>query len=661
MVFKERNLNTKNLKNNTPKLLMSQTTVNQYFVARKSNLTFQPSKKRKVDGSDTEVNAVKKKVAKQATTTTRPRSKRKQVSKQTPFNQSLFPNNAPIKEETIVPHVSPKKTLIAIDSIISKSPLGKVKIDDSINDQAKTILHSRGNAILQSCLQGKGTKSPAKASEILLSMSPKKSTPTKHEFSIKNLPTVDKDLQSRRDQLRKKYSNLLGDESIKDQTGGNITADERPSGSEKPAAADRRGHLRNKYKHLLKRDSPASSTITTNLLDDSTPKEKPKPLSSPQKAFEKYKHLTEKNVTSTFPLPQKYTLLLEMFRCTDSVLYLLQQRKETCTFDRLKKSVQSMSGREFTQKHLASMKTLYPTGFVFRQERNLYCVTRDGGKSKNFQLTIEADYKDMQISKTSIKNNSTILITRRLRFEQKLLDLTKYHHQKYLKKLNLKIDNSEIHRWHPHFKLEDVPDVELSALPKPPVTKSFSSAADLLLKNNFSPKVANALQKASDGNTPFASTNKTTTTTTTPTTTTTTKNQSNILKGVSSDLLERIRQKEQKKLELAMTRNPKKELRISRMERLPDMSRIIKSYFVSERKAAITLEDCVQKLSESYGTDLHTSNLEEHIKLIAELVPKWLQILPVRKCLYVKLARTFDINNVINLLSEVKKKEETTS
>ena len=77
--------------------------------------------------------------------------------------------------------------------------------------------------------------------------------------------------------------------------------------------------------------------------------------------------------------------------------------------------------------------------------------------------------------------------------------------------------------------------------------------------------------------------------------------------GVSSDLLERIRQKEQKKLELAMTRNPKKELRISRMERLPDMSRIIKSYFVSERKAAITLEDCVQKLSESYGTDLHTS------------------------------------------------------
>jgi len=90
-------------------------------------------------------------------------------------------------------------------------------------------------------------------------------------------------------------------------------------------------------------------------------------------------------------------------------------------------------------------------------------------------------------------------------------------------------------------------------------------------------------------------------------TTTNRAKQNNILKGVSTDLLERIRQKEQKKIELAMTRNPKQELRISRMERLPEISRIIKSYFVAEKKAAITLEDCVQKLTESYGTDLHRS------------------------------------------------------
>lgn len=79
------------------------------------------------------------------------------------------------------------------------------------------------------------------------------------------------------------------------------------------------------------------------------------------------------------------------------------------------------------------------------------------------------------------------------------------------------------------------------------------------------------------------------------------------LKGVSLDLLERIRLKEQKRLELAMTRNPQQEVRLSRIERLPEISRILKSYFTTEKKAAITVEDCVQKLTESYGSDIQAS------------------------------------------------------
>ena len=81
------------------------------------------------------------------------------------------------------------------------------------------------------------------------------------------------------------------------------------------------------------------------------------------------------------------------------------------------------------------------------------------------------------------------------------------------------------------------------------------------------------------------------------------------LKGVSQSLLERIRQKEQKKLELQMTRDPKTELKISRMERLPEMVRILRAYFTAEKKVAIPLEDCVLKLSESYGTALQMSKL----------------------------------------------------
>ena len=67
--------------------------------------------------------------------------------------------------------------------------------------------------------------------------------------------------------------------------------------------------------------------------------------------------------------------------------------------------------------------------------------------------------------------------------------------------------------------------------------------------------------------------------------------------------------KGQKKLELQMTRDPKTELKISRMERLPEMVRILRAYFTAEKKVAIPLEDCVLKLSESYGTALQMSKL----------------------------------------------------
>ena len=84
--------------------------------------------------------------------------------------------------------------------------------------------------------------------------------------------------------------------------------------------------------------------------------------------------------------------------------------------------------------------------------------------------------------------------------------------------------------------------------------------------------------------------------------------KNNKLKGVSLSILERIREKEQRKLELAMTRDPKLELKLARMERLPAMSRILKTYFTSERKAAITMEDCVRKLSESSSSALQPGN-----------------------------------------------------
>ena len=45
------------------------------------------------------------------------------------------------------------------------------------------------------------------------------------------------------------------------------------------------------------------------------------------------------------PLPCSYRLLEKKFHCTDTVVSMLQKRKELCTFEKLKVSVQEMSRR----------------------------------------------------------------------------------------------------------------------------------------------------------------------------------------------------------------------------------------------------------------------------------------------------------------------------
>ena len=62
--------------------------------------------------------------------------------------------------------------------------------------------------------------------------------------------------------------------------------------------------------------------------------------------------------------------------------------------------------------------------------------------------------------------------------------------QKYLKKLNLKISDNELQRWHPHFKLEEVPDIEEALLPQAAATKTVTSAKDMLGRSHSVPQVS---------------------------------------------------------------------------------------------------------------------------------------------------------------------------
>ena len=248
---------------------MAQTTVNQFFVTRKSNTPVHPSKKRKVDASDIELNTLKKKrPVRQSRSRTTQRRKEENLKKGASVQDETC-LATPLAFTSKTPN-TPEKTFQAINNVINNSPLGKVQVNEAINDQAKTILHSRGTALLQASLKGKAATSPAKVSEVLTSMSPKKIKEQPGDLEIIKDESEASSLQSRKDQLRKKYSNLLKDDA-------HSTAP-----SEAINAKSRRAQLRNKYKHLLTKEPTLGSDSSVSNLSSSPASS---PIKSPEKAM----------------------------------------------------------------------------------------------------------------------------------------------------------------------------------------------------------------------------------------------------------------------------------------------------------------------------------------------------------------------------------------
>lgn len=314
-----------------------------------------------------------------------------------------------------------------------------------------------------------------------------------------------------------------------------------------------------------------------------------------------------------------------------------------------------MSRKRFEKKHLAQMKTVYPRGLEFHQDK---CP----GRSSSFELIIEFGKTEEALSKLTL--TATELLARRDAFQKNLLQMTKRHHQDFLSNLNpsLSVDDDKIVRWHPKFRLDEVPDAKEGMLPEPPVVKTYSSANDVLEKacDMLAPRVEKALKAVAlkERGEELTSTNKGNNFPEKKEVTKSTENMQNknilknkaALKGISEDLLKKIRQKEAKKMEESMMQDPLVDKKLAMKERLPELCRILKAYFSAERKAAIPLEDATVKLSDSYKTSLSSAQVEEHIRFMSQLVPEWVSVLTVRKCAYIKINKTANVNNVINKL-----------
>ncbi|XP_026802547.1 DNA replication factor Cdt1 isoform X2 [Pangasianodon hypophthalmus] len=373
-------------------------------------------------------------------------------------------------------------------------------------------------------------------------------------------------------------------------------------------------------------------------------------------AYQRY-HTLAQDVPPGLTLPFRYKVLAEMFRSMDTIVGMLFNRSETVTFAKVKQGVQDMMHKRFEESHIGQIKTVYPSAYTLRQEKNIPTFSATVKKS-TYQLTVEPLIEE-ETNGTRPILSATRLLERRRMFHQNLVEIVKGHHKVFLASLNpsLVVPDDKLTRWHPKFNVDEVPNILPSDLPQPPQTEKLTTAQEVLDRARalMTPKMEKALANMALKTAEAACAKESET----PVKPTATPIQTpSALKGVSQSLLERIRAKEAQKLQAAMTRNPEQEERLGMMSRLPEMARILRNVFVAEKKPALIMELACNRMIASYRSSLSAGEMEKHLRLLVALVPEWLTLHPIRKDFYLKLNKNTNMNLVLEKLNQKIKEEE---
>ncbi|RZC32083.1 CDT1 domain containing protein, partial [Asbolus verrucosus] len=372
-------------------------------------------------------------------------------------------------------------------------------------------------------------------------------------------------------------------------------------------------------------------------------------IGSPNKVSSIVSEISTKEIPSNavkqgLKLPYKYRTLTEIFRAIDTVSQILYNRKEVITLVKLKPAVEEMLKKTLTRKHLAQIKYIYPNAYDFRQEK--LKQYGNGIRQEEWNLVVIPNIE------TTENMTSEILLKRRRKLYETLIELVKNYHNEFLLSLNppMIIEKDQITRWHPEFDIEKVPDIEESNIPQTPVHEKFTTGKEVLEKArqifNCNTRMEQALAKlkAVRGTAPLSEEENPVP-------------QTSILKGIPKALLEKVRQKQVAKALVSMTRSVDKDKEVQLYCRLPEIARFTRSVFVSEKKCVLQLDMVAEKLGNSYRCFLNKTEIEDHLRVISREIPEWLEFHEKRNSVFLKLNKNADLSVVINKLEKLAKEK----
>lgn len=307
------------------------------------------------------------------------------------------------------------------------------------------------------------------------------------------------------------------------------------------------------------------------------------------------------------------------------------------TFDNIKSAVEDIHKISYSLSDLLRIVTVYPLAY------RLKWIKATG--RNNYQLHVDFP-EDLEKSEDQLMHQ--FISKRKEDFKESLLEITKKHHDDFLKTLptrpNIHPDRMKV--WHHSFDLHNIPEIPTAILPEKPSEKIESISE--FLKNNTARNlmVQSVLEEVSKNEYKINS-SQIVSNIPTPV-------KPRVIQGLSESVQAKIIAKEkaieEEKLSIP---DPETTAKKVRGERLIVLSETLKAFYVTHSTPSQFLVQIIKKLKNIQRFAQFKEMIELDIKELADMFPSWLTVLKSRSGEVLRMNKESNI-----LLTKIKEEIE---
>jgi hypothetical protein len=314
-------------------------------------------------------------------------------------------------------------------------------------------------------------------------------------------------------------------------------------------------------------------------------------------------------------LPYDYKRLLTLFETCDLIVNFMKRRRTECCFGEVRKAVEEQTKLKFVESNLQQFLTVVPEAYVLRWV-----------KAMGREFTLILDFPERE-EKAEGLLTTTGLERRKSLFKAELLNITKQHHEAFLRTLPSRpqINPDRLRCWFHGFDVHSVPSVPISDLPPKPTDENVQTVKEFLKFHCARNKmVQNVLEEIPSNAQPDpveqAMDNKSL---------------------LSSAVLAKLRSQDQLYLEDQTV--PGQLQRESRRNNLIALCEMLKAMFATHRTPSMFLEAIVSKVRMGRKLDCGEAEVEALIKEVVDILPNWLTIIQTSMGAVLRIERRIDM------------------